>query len=203
MNSIKQQLARRVRFEILPVRYSRVVLRVSALGLVLGVGTGQAWSSIDTYFAPEDHPGDRIVQLYQDAEHYIYVAMYAFTYPPAVRALAAAKKRGVDVRVITDRSRLDDQKQTAALETLRLAGVPIRINRHDHLMHLKQVIVDDRVNTNGSMNQTSSGNGYNDERLDIIVDAASTAEAKQKFLTMWRDRERYAVWTGGPLGVDR
>ena len=196
-------MARRARIGILPVLCSCVVLRLSAVGLILGFGSSQAWSSIDTYYAPEDHPGDQIVQLYQDAEHYIYVAMYAFTYPPAVKALAAAKKRGVDVRVITDRGRLDDQKQTAALETLRLAGVPIRINRHDNLMHLKQVIVDDRVNTNGSMNQTSSGNGYNDERLDIIVDAALTAKAKQKFLAMWRDRERYAPWTGGPLGANQ
>jgi phosphatidylserine/phosphatidylglycerophosphate/cardiolipin synthase-like enzyme len=170
------------------------------VGLVV-FWSNQAWPGIETYYAPEDNPGDHIVRLYQGAEHYIYVAMYAFTYPPAVRALVAAKKRGVDVRVITDRGRLDDRKQTAALETLRLAVVPIRINRHDNLMHLKQVVVDDRVNTNGSMNQTSSGNGYNDERLDIIVDATSTAMAKRKFLAMWRDQERYAVWSGGPLGV--
>lgn len=196
-------MARRAQLGIALMLCSCVVLRLSTVGLILGFGSNQAWSSIETYYAPEDNPGDRVVQLYQDAEHYIYVAMYAFTYPSAVRALVAAKKRGVDVRVITDRGRLEDQKQTAALETLRLAGVPIRINRHDNLMHMKQVVVDDRVNTNGSMNQTSSGNGYNDERLDIIEDAASTTKAKQKFLAMWRNRERFVAWTGGPLGVGK
>ncbi|MGE3151907.1 MAG: phospholipase D-like domain-containing protein [Nitrospiraceae bacterium] len=186
-----------------PPRRARFVHPILWLLLAIaGIWPYQGWPNLETYYAPEDEPGDRLVRLYRDAEHYIYVAMYAFTYPPAVRALAAAKKRGVDVRVITDRGRLQDQKQMAALEALRLAGVPIRINRHDNLMHLKEVIVDDRVNTNGSMNQTSSGNGYNDERLDIIMDATSTAKAKHKFLTMWRDRERYADWTGGPLGIE-
>jgi len=111
-----------------------------------------------------------------------------------VKALVAAKKRGVDVRIITDRGKLDDRNQRAALDTLRLAGVPIKINRHDGLMHMKQVVVDDRVNTSGSMNQTSSAAFYNDERLDILHDAASTQRAKEKFLKMWTDHTRYEDW---------
>lgn len=138
-----------------------------------------------------------MVRLYRDAHHYVFVAMYGLTYPPAVQALVAAKRRGVDVRVLTDRERLRDQKQMLALETLRLAGIPIRINQHDSLMHLKQVVVDDRINTTGSMNLTTSGNEYNDERLDVVSDPVSTLRAKQKFLRMWNDRGRYADWPGG------
>ncbi|MBI3809846.1 MAG: phospholipase D family protein, partial [Nitrospirae bacterium] len=95
---------------------------------------------------------------------------------------------------ITDRGKLDDQKQRAALETLRLAGIPIKVNRHDGLMHLKQAIVDDRVNTSGSMNQTTSAARYNDERLDILHDSASTHRAGEKFLKMWADHNRYEDW---------
>src|SRR5207237_7262997 len=110
----------------------------------------------EVLYAPEDRPADRLVQLYEAAEKSIFLACYGITYPPIVKALVAAKKRGVDVRIITDRGKLDDRNQRAALETLRLAGVPIKINRHDGLMHMKQVVVDDLVNTSGSMNQTSS-----------------------------------------------
>jgi len=77
---------------------------------------------------------------------------------------------------------------------LLLAGIPIKINRHDGLMHMKQVVVDDQVNTSGSMNQTSSAALYNDERLDILSDAASTQRAKEKFLKMWDDLARYENW---------
>jgi phosphatidylserine/phosphatidylglycerophosphate/cardiolipin synthase-like enzyme len=180
------------------------LLRPALCGLLLLVApsvlcphAAGADGTTEIYYAPEDRPGEKLAALYDSARQYIYVAMYGLTAAPAVRALTAAKRRGVDVRVITDRSKLDDPKQRAAVETLALAGVPIRINQHDALMHLKQVVVDDRVNTNGSMNQTTSGDAYNDERLDIIHDPEMTVKAREKFLRMWGDESRFRAWQGG------
>src|SRR5207244_8730024 len=147
-----------------------VMLWSSAVG-VEGAGACVT-AAPEVLYAPEDKPADRLVALYEGARHSIYIATYGLTYPPVVRALVAAKKRGVDVRVITDRGKLDDRNQRAALDTLLLAGVPIKINRHDGLMHLKQVVVDDQENTSGSMNQTSSAAPHNDERLNIHHDTA-------------------------------
>ena len=170
-----------------------LALLAGEAGLCLGPWNSEA-ATIELYYGPEDGPGNRLVTLYDKARHYIYVAIYGFTYPPIVRALVVAKKRGVDVRVITDREKLDDPKQRAALGTLKLAGIPIMVNRHDGLMHIKQVVVDDEVNTSGSMNQTTSGHRYNDERLDIITDRETSLRAKEKFLSMWNDQTRYEIW---------
>jgi len=174
---------------------------VAALGAAIWLTLAPALSansavapSVEIYYAPEDLPGERLAVLYEKARRYIYVAIYGITYPPIVKALAAAHKRGVDVRVISDRERLNDPKQQAALETLRLAGIPIKINRHENLMHLKQVVMDDEINTSGSMNQTGSGNRYNDERLDVFTDPVTSAKARDKFLSMWKDAERYQDW---------
>lgn len=150
--------------------------------------------SVEIYYAPEDLPGERLAVLYGNARRYIYVAIFGITYPPIVKALVGAHKRGVDVRVISDRERLNDPKQRTALETLRLAGIPIKVNRHENLMHLKQVVMDDEINTSGSMNQTGSGNRYNDERLDVFTDPVTSAKARDKFLSMWKDTERYQDW---------
>jgi phosphatidylserine/phosphatidylglycerophosphate/cardiolipin synthase-like enzyme len=154
-----------------------------------------ASATIDVYYAPEDQPIDRVVDLYAHARRYIYVSMYALTAPSVVKALVEAKRRGLDIRVITDRERLNDLKQQSAVRTLRLAGVPIKINRHDGLMHLKQAVIDDIINISGSANHTTSGNRYNDERLDVITDARVTAKTREKFLTMWNDHMRFEVWT--------
>lgn len=171
------------------------VLAVCLLWVLHGASGGQAaGATIETYYAPEDAPLDRVVALYDRARRYIYVSVYGFTSPRAVEALAAARKRGLDVRLITDRERTLDVKQRSALHTLRLAGIPIRVNRHDGLMHLKQVVIDDAVNTSGSMNHTTSGNRYNDERLDVVTDHPTTVKARDKFLTMWNDRERFEPW---------
>ncbi len=159
------------------------------------VGSSRVFAAtVDIYYAPEDRPADRLVGLYEKAHKQILVAVYGLTYPPLVRALVAAKKRGVDVRVITDREKVNDPKQRAALETLRLADIPIKINVHDGLMHLKQVVIDDGVHVSGSMNHTTSGNQYNDERLDVFTDIATTKKARDKFHSMWNDATRYEPW---------
>ena len=142
-------------------------------------------------YAPNDAPLDRLVTLYQQAKRYIYVSVYGLTYPRAVQALVAAKKRGVDVRMLTDQERTQEVKQRTALQTLRLAGIPIRVNQHEGLMHLKQVVIDDEINTSGSMNHTTSGNSYNDERMDIITDRGISLKAREQFLSLWNDRARF------------
>jgi phosphatidylserine/phosphatidylglycerophosphate/cardiolipin synthase-like enzyme len=173
------------------VRY----LLVSALCLALALPDCPIIAAgIEVLYAPDDAPLDRVVTLYQQAKRYIYVAVYGLTYPRAVEALVAAKKRGVDVRMLTDQERTQDFKQYRALQTLRLAGIPIRVNQHEGLMHLKQVVIDDEINTSGSMNHTTSGNLYNDERMDIITDRVLSQKARDRFLSMWNDHARFTEW---------
>jgi len=174
---------------------SRCVVLALAFALFTSASGGFA-ATIEVLYAPEDLPIERVVGLYGHAKRYIYVAVYGMTAPAVVKALVEAKHRGVDVRVITDRERMSDPKQQAAAKALRAAGVPIRVNQHDGLMHLKQVVIDDEVNTSGSANHTTSGNRYNDERLDVITDRAVTAKAREKFLALWNDRDRFVPWTG-------
>ena len=166
------------------------------LWLAVVPGTSVSAASIEVYYAPEDLPVDHLAALYDQAKRSLYVAVYRLTAPPIVKALVAAKKRGVDVRVLTDREGLTDPKVESALTTLHLADVPIRVNRHDALMHLKQSVIDESVNTSGSMNYTGSANRYNDERLDVLRDPATTIKAREKFLKMWSDEERFRAWKG-------
>jgi len=172
-----------------------IVCSLCLVVLMFAVPVGAGWSAtVEVYYGPDDAPLDRLTTLYRRATRYLYVAVYGLTSPRAVEAMVAAKKRGVDVRLITDLQRTEDVKQRTALHTLHLAGIPILVNEHDGLMHLKQVVIDDEVNTTGSMNHTTSGNRYNDERLDVITDHAITVKAREKFLAMWNDHTRYRAW---------
>ena len=172
--------------------------RLVSVGLLatvlLGPGRTVSAATLEVWYGPEDRPLEHLVRVYDRAKRYIYVASYGFTSPLSVKALVEATRRGVEVRILTDRERLNDPKQRAALSALREAGIPIKTNQHDSLMHLKQVVVDDEVNTSGSMNQTTSGNQYNDERLDIIRDHTITVKAREKFLSLWKDQERFREW---------
>ena len=172
-----------------------IVWSVCLVVLMQVVPVGVGWgATVEVYYGPDDAPLDRLMTLYRQATRYLYVAVYGLTSPRAVEAMVEAKKRGVDVRMITDRQRTEDIKQRTALDTLHLAGIPILVNEHDGLMHLKQVVIDDEVNVSGSMNHTTSGNRYNDERLDVMTDHAITVKAREKFLAMWNDRVRFREW---------
>ena len=160
---------------------TRIMWSLCCVVLMLAVSVGVGWSAtVEVYYGPDDAPLDRLTTLYRQATRYLYVSVYGLTSPRAVEAMVAAKKRGLDVRLITDRQRTEDIKQRTALRTLHLAGIPILVNEHDALMHLKQVVIDDEVNASGSMNHTTSGNRYNDERLDVITDHAITVKAREK-----------------------
>ena len=174
---------------------NRILRSLCLAMLIFAISVGAGWSAtVEVYYGPDDAPLDRLMTLYRHATRYLYVAVYGLTSPRAVEAMVAAKKRGVDVRMITDRQRTEDVKQRTALQTLQLAGIPILVNEHDGLMHLKQVVIDDEVNTTGSMNHTTSGDRYNDERLDVIADHAITVKAREKFLAMWNDHTRFKEW---------
>jgi phosphatidylserine/phosphatidylglycerophosphate/cardiolipin synthase-like enzyme len=175
-------------------RFSRRLFFWLLTVVLVGANWDTSTASVEVWYGPEDRPLERVVQIYDHAKRYIFVAVYGLTSPLSVKALVGAKKRGVEVRILTDRERLNDPKQQTALSTLREAGIPIKINQHDGLMHLKQVVVDDEVNTSGSMNHTTSGNRYNDERVDIIRDHAITVKAREKFLSLWKDQERFQEW---------
>lgn len=182
-----------VRVSLKPLSITSMTAAAFFLAVLLQSG-GASSANIEVLYAPHDAPLDRLVVLYQQAKRYIYVSVYGLTYPRAVEALVAAKKRGVDVRMLTDQERTQEIKQHTALHTLRLAGIPIRVNQHDGLMHLKQVVIDDEINASGSMNHTTSGNAYNDERMDIITDRAISLKVREHFISMWNDRARFEEW---------
>lgn len=146
---------------------------------------------IETYYGPEEHLQDRMISLYQTAGKSIYISCYNITSWPIVKTLIKAKKNGIDIKLITDSGELENKNTRNAVKALLNAGIPVKINRHEGLMHIKQVVIDDGVNTTGSFNQTWSANNLNDERLDIISDRANSHKAKEKFLSMWNDGERF------------
>ena len=173
-----------------PVASLVLLALITFVFLFSQAGEGVA-GDIQTYYGPEDHLQSRMISLYQTAEKSIYIACFNMTSKPITKALVKARKKGIDVRIITDHGELENQYTRTAIEALRKAGIPIKVNRHEGLMHIKQVIIDDQVNTSGSFNQTWSANSLNDERFDIITDSSNTRKAKQKFLSMWNDRSRF------------
>ncbi|GAE49335.1 endonuclease, partial [Xanthomonas arboricola pv. pruni str. MAFF 311562] len=76
-------------------------------------------------FSPEGTGQGLVLDVIKTARSELRVMAYSFTAPDIAQALIAAKKRGVDVRVVVDADQSRQRSQVAALNTLALAGVSV------------------------------------------------------------------------------
>jgi hypothetical protein len=81
--------------------------------------------------------------------------------------------------------------QAQELAGLSGDGIPIKINHHSGLMHLKVTIADDKVVTTSSYNYTDEATYKNDEVLVIIRDPGVAKDWESEFERMWGDTADY------------
>ena len=115
-----------------------------------------------------------LIALINEAEDYIYFAIYTFTLPSVADALVAAKKRGVDVRGIVDSGQASDSYGAPIIKTLLDGGVSVVTEKHatgNGIMHIK-LLVTEQAYAFGSYNWTKSATTINDEILEIGTDKA-------------------------------
>ena len=114
------------------------------------------------------------------ASQRIFVAMFTFTHPDLAEALALAKKRGVDVRVIMDQ---ESSKQASHQIFVRLQreGVPCGYRTKQGLLHSKVALIDTTL-VAGSCNWTKAGFASNHEAMLFIEPLTNS---QQQWLDVW------------------
>ncbi|MBV8453122.1 MAG: phospholipase D family protein, partial [Deltaproteobacteria bacterium] len=130
-------------------------------------------------------PLTTMVQMIDSARTAIRVQIYSLTLQEVVSALVRAKRRGVDVRVIADRSQLhQDRNDSLQVAALASAGVPILVDTVPGLMHNKVMVIDGETVLTGSFNYTWGAEHWNAENLLVLHDPALAAE----YLRNWNQR---------------
>ena len=130
-------------------------------------------------------PLTTMVQMIDSARTAIRVQIYSLTLQEVVSALVRAKRRGVDVRVIADRSQLhQDRNDSLQVAALASAGVPILVDTVPGLMHNKVMVIDGETVLTGSFNYTWGAEHRNAENLLVLHDPALAAE----YLRNWNQR---------------
>lgn len=124
-----------------------------------------------TIYYNQDHQVNvEVTRAIQNADKFVYFAIYTFTREDIRDALLAAKYRGLEVRGIMDKKQslgLDGQR--AIMNELQKAGIEIILNDHSYIMHLKTVVTDKGF-VSGSYNWTASGTNLNDEIIELGTD---------------------------------
>jgi len=172
----------------------RPVIFTAALGLFLCSHVGIAadhqpqW---EVCFTPGGDCTGRIVDAIGNARTNILVQAYSFTSTPIAKALVDAKKRGVDVRVILDRSQRTERYSGA--DFLANGSVPVLIDAVHAIAHNKVMVIDGGVVISGSFNFTKAAQEKNAENLLVIHDP----ELAARYAVNWREHAGHSEPYGG------
>jgi phosphatidylserine/phosphatidylglycerophosphate/cardiolipin synthase-like enzyme len=114
----------------------------------------KATGTIDAYFSPHGGCTEAIVKEISNAKTEILVQAYSFTSKPIAQALVYARKRGIKIEVILDRSQRS-QKYSSA-DFVAHSEIPTYIDSAHAIAHNKIMIIDRDTLITGSFNFTKA-----------------------------------------------
>lgn len=139
--------------------------------------TVPASGSIEVAFSPDEGAEELVLKTINAAQSEIRMLTYSFTSAPVVEALIRAKKRGVDVALVADKSNLSERgKGRAALAALVNAGCDVRVISVYSIHHDKVIVVDRKNVEVGSFNYSSSAAHKNSENVLVNWNNPELAE---------------------------
>jgi phosphatidylserine/phosphatidylglycerophosphate/cardiolipin synthase-like enzyme len=159
-----------------------VLLSVSLLCPLLlscqesGAGRGGASAeSLEVFFSPHGGCTDAVVQA------------YSFTSAPIAKAVVEARKRGVKVEAVLDKSNRTDKYSSATF--LKNQACEVLIDARHAIAHNKIMIIDEQVIVTGSFNFARKAEESNAENLLIIRGCPKLVE---KYLVNFREHQKHS-----------
>ena len=154
---------------------------------MLAASSVASGAAIAVCFSPEEDCAEFAVRAINNAEREILVGAYGLTTGSGiVEALVRAKQRGVDVRLIADRTTPCEPE--SGIEPLAAAGVPVGIDAQARVAHAKAMVIDGAVTLTGSMNWTR-GAAVSSQDLNLISSPAVAAA----YAAHWHNRLTVSV----------
>lgn len=122
--------------------------------------------TLTVHFSPRGGCQEAIVQELHKARREILVQAYSLSADPLTSALVEAKKRGVNVEILLDRS--NESERHSDLKVLLDQGLHPLIDAEHAMAHNKVVVIDHAVVVTGSYNFTNQAETENAENLVIV-----------------------------------
>ena len=145
--------------------------------------TVKAAGTIEVAFSPKGGGAGIIIKAIEEAKKSVRVQAYSFTNADIAKALVEAKKRGVEVRIVLDKSQETEKYSSATF--FANAGVPVRIDDDFAIAHSKVMILDEENVITGSFNFTKAAEEKNGENVLVM---RGNKELAALYLQNWQWR---------------
>lgn len=132
-----------------------------------------------TFIMPEDKKDalNAIISSINSAESDIFLAMYNFSYKKIAKELVKASKREVSVTVLFEYDKLI--KDRTILDFLKNNGVNVISIKDKQKMHLKAMLIDEKLAIIGSINYTKKSFESNSDLVFISSDESLVLKLKE------------------------
>jgi phosphatidylserine/phosphatidylglycerophosphate/cardiolipin synthase-like enzyme len=151
-----------------------------------------ASGTIQVAFTPGDDAGKLIANTIDRAQRQVLVQAFSFTHREIADALIAAKRRGVDVKVIADREQAE-KIRTSLISKMAAAGVRVFTDSSHVSAHNKVMVIDanseNATLVTGSFNFTHAAQYRNAENVLVIQGNPKLAEL---YVKNWRDHYEHS-----------
>ncbi|ACM19072.1 endonuclease Nuc [Geotalea daltonii FRC-32] len=121
---------------------------------------------IEAFFSPNGGCTDAIVREICNAKSEVLIQAYSFTSVPIAKAIVQAKKRGVKIEAVLDKSQRTGKYSAATF--LVNAGIPVLIDDQHAIAHNKIIIIDRNTLITGSFNFSKAAEEKNAENLLVF-----------------------------------
>ena len=131
---------------------------------------------------------EQLVKHIDEAKKTIHIASFEFDLTDVANALIRAKDRGVDVRWITDDESgiaADTKPGRGQFKMLKAAGIPLKDDARNALMHNKFWLFDGQIVWTGSTNVTVSGMFEQNNNTIVIHSPELAAMYERQFADLW------------------
>lgn len=144
-----------------------------------------ALANIKVFFSPSSKCENSIIKLIDESKQRIDAAVYAINNKDIVEALKKAHKRGVKIRILTDRLQASQKK--SKVRELYNAGINIRVHSKNKIEHNKFSVFDGKVASSGSYNWTEPATTKNSENcVFFIKNKKVVKEYQDRFNYLWQ-----------------
>ncbi|KAJ2018785.1 hypothetical protein GGI01_001161 [Coemansia sp. RSA 376] len=140
---------------------------------------------IKSFFFPSEDSFAELINFLDSAKTSLDICVFNITDNDLARAIGNAKKRGVNVRIITD----DEQLKCQGNDVERLSeqhGIPFKTDSDPQkFMHSKFAVIDRRAVWAGSYNWTVGARRSNNESVIVTNDSRTAQAFSGEFERLW------------------
>lgn len=148
-----------------------------------------AFAESNAYFTPSLECENNLIKRIDNAQNSIDAAVYAINNKDVIKALKRAHKRGVKIRILTDR--LQAGQRTSKVKEIHEYGINIRVHSKNKIEHNKFAVFDFKEVLTGSYNWTEPASKKNSENCIFINrNKKAVREYHDRFNYLWQINTR-------------